>query len=242
MNLNKPTLVLLPGFDGTGKLFDGLINELGNNFNIVAINYCEEVTIEAYLTCINEKIGQNKQVILLAESFSGPIALHFITNHSDKIKCCIFSTSFSKTPFLSLCKAAVFLPDIFFQSTALQKIAIKYYCYGKYFTNHLGERTLKAINSISANTVKKRLKLLCTQQSHKLIKDKNHNIFMPCLYLQASEDKIVRKSLASDLCNALPNVNKVTINGPHLLLQTKPKECASAILDFVNKANLQHGY
>lgn len=240
MSLSKQTLVLLPGFDGTGELFDDLVDELNEYFEVIIVHYSEEVTIEDYIACINAKIKHRDKIILLAESFSGPIALHFIANHSEKIQYCIFSTSFSKTPFLSLCKAADFLPHIFFKNTTLQKIAIKHYCYGKYLTDLLEERTLKAINGISTNTIKKRLKLLCTQQSHKLIKDKNHNFFMPCLYLQASEDKIVGKPFSGDLCNALPNISKIIINGPHLLLQAKPKECARAILDFVKGANPQH--
>lgn len=233
---SKQTLVLLPGLDGTGELFHDLITELNDNLNIVTVSYSQEETIEDYLSSINEKIGHNEQVILLAESFSGPIALHFITNHPEKIKCCIFSASFSKTPFLSVCKTAAFLPNWFFKNTSFQKFAIKHYCYGKYFTPSLGERTQKVINKISSTSIKQRLLLLSKQQSHNLIKDKNHNIVMPCLYLQADKDRIVRKFLSNALCKALPNINKKTINGPHLLLQTKPKESAKAILSFVNNS------
>jgi len=59
----------------------------------------------------------------------------------------------------------------------------------------------------------------------------------PVLYLRASRDRIVGARLSSDLTSQLPNVSIAEIDGPHLLLQTRPRECAAAILGFVS----QHG-
>ena len=52
----------------------------------------------------------------------------------------------------------------------------------------------------------------------------------PVLYLRATRDRIVSARLSNALTSQLPNVSIAEIDGPHLLLQTRPRACAAAIL------------
>ena len=58
-------------------------------------------------------------------------------------------------------------------------------------------------------------------------------IATPTLYLRASTDRIVSSRLSRELTSQLPNVTVTEIDGPHLLLQTRPRECAAAIATFI---------
>jgi pimeloyl-ACP methyl ester carboxylesterase len=58
-------------------------------------------------------------------------------------------------------------------------------------------------------------------------------IATPVLYLRASTDRIVSSRLSLELTSQLPNVTVTEINGPHLLLQARPRECAAAIANFI---------
>jgi pimeloyl-ACP methyl ester carboxylesterase len=55
----------------------------------------------------------------------------------------------------------------------------------------------------------------------------------PVLYLRASRDRIVGARLSSALTSQLTGITITEIDGPHLLLQTRPRECAAAISNFV---------
>jgi pimeloyl-[acyl-carrier protein] methyl ester esterase len=57
----------------------------------------------------------------------------------------------------------------------------------------------------------------------------------PVLYLRASRDRIVGARLSGALTSHLPNVSITEIDGPHLLLQTRPRECAAAVLNFISQ-------
>jgi pimeloyl-ACP methyl ester carboxylesterase len=59
-------------------------------------------------------------------------------------------------------------------------------------------------------------------------------IASPVLYLRASADRIVSSRLSRELTSQLPNVRVTEIDGPHLLLQSRPIECAAAIVSFVS--------
>ena len=55
----------------------------------------------------------------------------------------------------------------------------------------------------------------------------------PILYLRGSEDSLISERSGKLLTETLPDASIVTINGPHLLLQTRPRECWEAIAQFI---------
>lgn len=229
------TLVLLPGFDGTGKLFARLIDSINalceaDAFDIRVVSYTNEVELNDYVQTVRKLIG-DETVTLLAESFSGPIAIQLLSQYPEIIERCIFSTSFAETPYLSLCNKAMQLPNIMFTNQIMRQMAMKQFCYGRHFTASLGKETLKTVQKLPVSIIKQRLTLLSKQDSQTLVS----SIKTPCLYLQASDDKIVTAALSEKLHSILPNVRVHEIEGPHLLLQAKPADCAAAIIAFCNE-------
>ena len=55
----------------------------------------------------------------------------------------------------------------------------------------------------------------------------------PVLVLSATRDRVVRRRFSESLLAAIPDVAHREIEGPHLLLQSAPAECAAAINAFV---------
>lgn len=55
----------------------------------------------------------------------------------------------------------------------------------------------------------------------------------PVLFLQPTRDRIVSDRLSRQLRQALPRVKVQRIDGPHLLLQSRPAQCAAAITGFL---------
>jgi len=60
-------------------------------------------------------------------------------------------------------------------------------------------------------------------------------IEVPILYLRGMQDRIVSESDAVMLQNNLPCIDRVDIDAPHLLLQTRPQQCADLIIQHVNR-------
>ena len=55
----------------------------------------------------------------------------------------------------------------------------------------------------------------------------------PVLVLSATRDRVVRRRFSESLLAAIPDVAHREVEGPHLLLQAAPAECAAAINAFV---------
>ena len=58
-------------------------------------------------------------------------------------------------------------------------------------------------------------------------------IRIPALVLQANADHVVPSEASEDILRTLPSAQHVEIEGPHLLLQTRPTECAAAVVAFI---------
>jgi pimeloyl-ACP methyl ester carboxylesterase len=56
---------------------------------------------------------------------------------------------------------------------------------------------------------------------------------VPILYLHGVRDRIVSEHDAQMIEGYLPNVRRVDIDAPHLLLQTQPQQCAELIYNHV---------
>ena len=58
-------------------------------------------------------------------------------------------------------------------------------------------------------------------------------ISVPVLYLRATEDRLISSTAHELITSKVKRSKWVDIQGPHLLLQTAPVECAKAIGEFM---------
>ena len=76
------TLVLLPGMDGTGRLFKPLRDSLPEEMNVMTVSYPREEPLgySDLLTLVRRSLPRDP-FVLVAESFSGPIGIELAAAH-----------------------------------------------------------------------------------------------------------------------------------------------------------------
>lgn len=223
------TLVLLPGMDGTGTLFDPLINALSGNVSVKVVSYPPAAPdgYDVLQNLAEAALPADESIILLGESFSGPIAISLAAKHPKRIKgvvlCCTFARSprpcLARLRFLAALAPIRQLP-ITFASAALL---------GRYATPELRRALRTALGMVSAAVIRARLQaVLLIDVSADLVR-----VETPILCLRASEDRLIPKN-ASDLIKQLqPSAQVLEIAGPHCLLQASPAAAARAIQEFM---------
>jgi pimeloyl-[acyl-carrier protein] methyl ester esterase len=74
------TIVLLPGMDGTGALFEPLLGVIPACFSTQIVQYPPDrpLSYEQLLPLVREQVPVDRRLVLVAESFSGPLALRFV--------------------------------------------------------------------------------------------------------------------------------------------------------------------
>ena len=92
------SLLLLPGLDGTGKLFDPLLRYLPDWVTPVVLSYpvdkaCGYDDLKAI---VSDSLPEKTDFIILGESFSGPLAVMIGGEKPDGLKGIILCASFLK--------------------------------------------------------------------------------------------------------------------------------------------------
>jgi pimeloyl-ACP methyl ester carboxylesterase len=87
----------------------------------------------------------------------------------------------------------------------------------------------KALASVKLSALSQRLKILA-----ELPPPPETNYNNPCLYLQASHDRLVPERAAARLQRHLPQTQLVQIRGPHIILLAQPEDGARVISNFID--------
>jgi pimeloyl-[acyl-carrier protein] methyl ester esterase len=228
-----PHFVLMPGFDGTGELFAPLIDALGPAHSFTIIRYSDECSLAE---CVSTAISSlpEPRVVLIAESFSGPVALTLMSRFPDRIHCAVLSATFAASPHPFLLPLASQLPQVLMGKSALRGIGLRIFCLNGIRNAELVERATRVARNMKAAHVRARLRILRDVD----LRSQLAGITTPTLYLRASHDRLIDGALGDDLGRGLPNAIVREIAGPHLLLQSKPVECAAAIHEFLERVPL----
>jgi pimeloyl-[acyl-carrier protein] methyl ester esterase len=233
MEDDVPTLVLLPGLDGTGLLFERFVSALPPNIRTCIIEYPRgKVPLEEYAAVVSGRLPAGR-VVLLAESFSGIVALHLLRKHHALAEQVIFVASFGRSPRRYLGLFLLFFPALAWSISLIPNATWRFFCLGAGATPEDIARLKAVVSQVNPNVVAHRLKLVA---SAKIADDPP--IDVPAYYLQADGDRLVPHSAAEHLRRLFSHFTLLRVPGPHFLLQASPIECAQLIarimLDFRN--------
>ena len=210
-----PHLVLLPGLDGTGELFAPLVKAFGDDVTSSVVRYGSELTFDEYVESA-------------ARALPDPVGIALAARHPGKICCLVLCATFARGPFRTLLRFARFIPARAFAANALTPAMLRHFCCNG-DDKSLRPSAVSVVSSVPPAIMRARLACLADIDVGPLLR----RVGTPVLYLRASRDRIVGAGLSSALTSQLPNVSITEIDGPHLLLQTRPRECAAAISSFV---------
>jgi pimeloyl-[acyl-carrier protein] methyl ester esterase len=222
------TIVLLPGMDGTGRMFAELVSVLETQCRVAVISYPDEQAL-GYRELENHvrfRLPTGEPFILLAESFSGPIAISIAASKPSGlvglILCCTFARN--PVPLLRPLKELIVRMPLTSRFTGLLSPLL----FGRSSTKMRRIALRQALDGVSGKALQMRLRSVLDVD----YSDQVPEIDVPMLYLQATNDRIVSSEASHHIQSLAPRMNVARVVGPHLLLQSKPKEAGDLILKF----------
>jgi len=190
----SPQVILMPGLDGSGKFFRDFCTFLPDSPNTTVISYPEKkMTFEELASHTATKINVSAPLIVIAESFSGPIFFKLIELYpgikSRLIKVVLCAT-FCRSPQAFLCRLSSLLPLSLLMNLPIQKLVLKYIFFDnktelKYFNYYL-EHYAGFDKKVLASRVRQ-------LRSFDYIKSVQ-SLTSECMYLQATNDYLVPRS------------------------------------------------
>jgi pimeloyl-[acyl-carrier protein] methyl ester esterase len=218
-------LVLLLGLDGTGLLFKPVLDALPTELRPEVIRYPADQSLDlGELAALVLRQLPSSKAVLLAESFSGLVALALLVNAPSRIQGVIFVGAFAEPPRPLLLRFAPLVS----QSAALMRstpsFMLRQFCLGKDATAGDLNILRETVASVSPAVLAQRLALIGMRHSFGRAR-----FDVPACYLRPSDDKLVPASAVKWFQQRFKKLAVEEIDGPHFLLQAKPRESARAI-------------
>lgn len=228
---HKAKLVLLPGLDGTGNLFEPLLTVLPSYLEPCIISYPTESVLgyKDLQFYIMGKLPRTKRFVLLAESFSGPIALNIAATKQQNLLALILVATFVQNPFGILpCGFNSIVSSLLFRLPFPRQFVRKFLM-GNNTPDEFIQTFFDALKLVNPKVLANRLHSALNVDARQALL----NCSVPILYLFATQDKLVTKRSLRIILKLNPNVKNVSINAPHMLLQCAPTLASNAIIDFL---------
>lgn len=221
-------VLLLPGMDGTARLFGPLIEELPSWLEPQAVAYPGDRPL-GYAELLDSIEIPDKAFAIVAESFSGPLAVALAHRHPHQVLALALAASFVRSPvrFTPRWSAALVLPQLFTYlppAWVLRELLL-----GPKATDAEVQLLREVLASIAPEVLARRVQeMIRVDVSRELAA-----VGQPLLYLQASRDRLVGPHNLSIIQQLHGSLQVARINAPHLVLQRAPAAAAAAIGAFL---------
>ncbi|MGB3315993.1 MAG: alpha/beta hydrolase [Albidovulum sp.] len=221
-------IVVLPGLDGTGHLLGDFADALSDEHRVEVLSYPLDMTSYAEIAEWLARQRHDEEFAIVAESFSGPLAIDLAAAKPDGLRAVIFVATFACAPRhvpQPLIRLMKILPV---PRLALAWLSLPFVMGGK-GTAEFRANYQRALRKVPMSSMLSRLAAVLTVDKRDMLP----KVTVPCIYLHAEKDRLVPLSAAADfapICDAV-----ISVDAPHFLLQTRPIEAAQHVAHFLSK-------
>lgn len=228
----NPIWTFLPGLHGTTSLFASIRNEISAN---VDTDFIELPTVgdQDYATLtswLDNELTSGRPRLLIAESFSGPLALRLAELRPKEICGIVLAASFCDTP-VNPGLALLPLRPLFMVKPPRK--ALRHFLIGDDADKRDVTKLRKEVQKIPSATLASRVRAILELQEH----DNPSLADTPMLLLQAQSDNLIPWDAQQRLEACYPHASVHWLESPHLILQQSPKQCLDAIREFLAELN-----
>jgi pimeloyl-ACP methyl ester carboxylesterase len=222
--LAKTSIVLLPGLDGTGKLFARFIATAPPQFAVTSIALpLEALSYNELADHVARNLPVGEPVAVIAESFSGPLAVALAIRRP--MAALVLCNSFVVAPRWRALRWFVW--PVFF-GLPLPRFVVRRYMLGEAADDALVDDVAGVVASVPASVLAARLRcVLNTDESGSFAR-----CTVPTLYVRGTEDRLVPESALRQMAAVRP-ISIAHVCGPHFLLQANPVGAWNAVTPFL---------
>lgn len=231
--MNSINLILLPGLDGTGRLFKPLLQIIPSGFTPRVVSYPpdERLDYDDLHSYVQSRIPANEPFVILAESFSGPIAVRIAATHPANLRAMILCASFVTNPHLLLACGMMFRLGAPVFEIKPPAFLVRRLLLGKDASVELVKLFQETLQLVMPSVLQSRLQNVSDVD----VRDSLSKCQVPILYLAAKRDNLVSNRSLVEIKSIRPDIESIIIDGPHFLLQSKPQIAVEAMMEFLRR-------
>jgi pimeloyl-ACP methyl ester carboxylesterase len=219
-------ICILPGLDGTGLLLTEVEAVLARENAVSLIRYPTDIyRYDSLLKWVEDAVP-DEDFIVVAESFSGPLAIMLASQKPRGLRGVVFVATFARSPIRLPSKFARIARVLPVRSTFLTWL-VQPLLMGQWSSKAFSQQFRRALRLVPAKTIAGRLEEVLKVD----VREHLQKLPSPFIYLQATRDRLIPSKISRDFDFAPDTIFK--INGPHFLLQSKADTAAACISTFI---------
>jgi pimeloyl-[acyl-carrier protein] methyl ester esterase len=220
-------IVLLPGMDGTGEFLGPLAERLLRHRPVHLVDYPTDriLNYDQLVVRVRERLPHDR-VVVLGESFSGPIAIE-LAAADPRVVGLVLVSSFPRHPLPTQLASLTSLFDHRWMPTSVVIAALM----GAAATPTLKESLRGVLAGLPREIIQARVRDVLRVDKRKRLSETG----CPILCLHGRRDRLVRKSQVDDIVAARPDCDVCWLDGPHMLLATHTDAAFLAIEEFCRR-------
>lgn len=227
------TLLLLPGMDGTGELFADFVTLLPSWIEPRVVRYPRDLKLSynQLLPILESALPSDEPFIILAESFSTPLAVKFAAEAPKGLLALVLCSGFVSPPRRGVLRSiALILAPVLF-AFGLPESVCRHFLVGDAAPKSLIDSVRATVSKVPGGVLAHRLRsvLSCNSKRELLC------VSVPLLYISGLEDRLVHKFSFEEIQQAKPNAQLASVEAPHLIVQAKPHEAVDVVLRFLRQ-------
>jgi pimeloyl-ACP methyl ester carboxylesterase len=230
--MSRVTLVLLPGLDGTGIMFEPLIQQLPADWRAIVVRYPGDrfLNYDDLLPRVRDALPKEGRYALLGESFSGPLAIRIAAERPlglfGMVLCATFATS--PAPWLPRSCGSFVQPWMVAPMRRAGHVGARLLGFQ---TRELRELFVRAQRDVKPKVLAARIRAALTVDVTAELK----HVTTPLLYLAARKDHIISRFCVRRIQEIRPDLVIQEFDSPHWVLQTRPGEVIAALRSFIQR-------
>ena len=224
-------LLLLPGLDGTGCLLESFVRELPAWISSRIISYpCDKRISYAELEA---RVWQSLPdgggtYALLAESFSGPVAMRLAARRPSGLIALILVASFARSPVPDVVRLLRPLIGSYLFWRPCPRFLMRRYLVGEDASPELISTVLAALRRVNPGVLAARLRDVLAAGAE----NDFASCRVPTLYVRGTRDRLLPRSLVGELRSLRPDLECMELDAPHFVLQRQPAAAAKIVAEF----------
>lgn len=226
-------VVLLPGLEGTGRLFARFVAAATGTLDLRVVRYPPERALgyRGLMTLVRKQLPRQRRWAILGESFSGPLALRLAADEPRGLQAVVLAASFHRQPARRWLAAFRTAAPLFF-SAPMAAPVVRALLAGMDAPGDLVTEVRDAVAAVPGRVMVVRAEEALEVDASRPLQASR----LPLLVLSGRHDRLLRRAIPEEIHALRPDAEIRLLDAPHLVLQRQPARSMALLEDFLRRA------
>ncbi len=222
--------ILLPGLDGSGRLFAPLLAAGPRTLDPEPISYPADAPLgyDELVALVRPRLPR-RRFVLVAESFSGPVAVRLAAERPRGLTALILAATFLHRPLNPLLHPIRGLVGARLLGLPMPAAVVRHFMAGPDAPDGLVAEVQRAVAEVSSEVLAHRSAEALRVDAREALAA----VEVPILFLAPTRDRLIRTDAHEDVLAVRPDAEVALLEAPHMILQRCPHASLAAVEEFL---------